>query len=180
MSVSKEIYIYHKNKYKKAIKRAKREYFTNKLNAVKDSKDFFNLTNYLLGKETVPVMPQSAQPEELVEEFTEFFINKIAQIRASLEEYDIELDENTFKGDEMASFREVTNDEIKSIIMSSNSKSCELDAMPTSLLKSTIEVTCPYITEIINMSLKSGIFPQTHKRALVRPLIKKPGLDQMT
>ena len=122
-------------------------------------------------------MPENVQPEVLVEEFTQFFINKIAQIRASLDKHEIQLDETTFKGDEMASFREVTNDEIKSIIMSSNSKSCELDAIPTHLLKATIEMTCPFITTIINNSLKSGIFPDAYKKALVRPLIKKPGLD---
>ena len=62
--------------------------------------------------------------------------------------------------------------------MKSPSKSCELDALPTSLIKDNIDVLAPYITNIVNKSLLSGIFPKSQKIAFVRPLIKKPTLDK--
>ena len=57
--------------------------------------------------------------------------------------------------------------------MKSPSKSCELDALPTSLIKDNIDVLAPYITNIVNKSLLSGIFSQIQKNAYVRPLMKK-------
>ena len=57
------------------------------------------------------------------------------------------------------------------------SKSCELDPMPTTLLKSMVDVVTPVITHIINMSLLSGEFCQNLKLAHLKPLIKKTGLD---
>ena len=33
------------------------------------------------------------------------------------------------------------------------------------------------MTEVINRSLTSGVFPQAHKAAIVKPLLKKPSLD---
>ena len=62
--------------------------------------------------------------------------------------------------------------------MKSPSKSCELDPLPTSLIKENIDIFVPYITDIVNNSLRSGIFPQSQKIAYVRPLIKKPSLDK--
>ena len=35
----------------------------------------------------------------------------------------------------------------------------------------------PYMTSVINMSLESGEVPGCFKKAVVRPLLKKPSLD---
>ena len=35
----------------------------------------------------------------------------------------------------------------------------------------------PLITDIVNMSLRESMFPKSHKTALIRPLLKKTGLD---
>ena len=53
-------------------------------------------------------------------------------------------------------------------------KTCELDPVPTSLL---MECLLPTLTQIVNDSLTCGIFPQIHKSAVVKPLLKKPTLD---
>ena len=49
--------------------------------------------------------------------------------------------------------------------------------MPTTLLKSMVEVVTPVITHIINVSLLSGEFSKNLKDAHLKPLIKKKGLD---
>ena len=36
----------------------------------------------------------------------------------------------------------------------------------------------PLLTAVINLSLRSGVVPARLKKALVRPLLKKPGLDK--
>ena len=56
-------------------------------------------------------------------------------------------------------------------------KSCPLDPIPTGLLIDCLEVLLPPITKMINLSLDNGHFPAAWKSALVRPLLKKDGLD---
>ena len=57
-------------------------------------------------------------------------------------------------------------------------KSCELDSIPTDLLFKCIDSVLPQLTHVINDSLTTGCFPDIFKRAIVRPLIKKPSLDK--
>src|SRR6218665_28745 len=57
-------------------------------------------------------------------------------------------------------------------------KQCELDPIPTSLLKHCASVLVPVITKIINLSLSSGNFPMVFEHSLVPPLLKKANLDK--
>lgn len=61
--------------------------------------------------------------------------------------------------------------------MAAPNKSCDLDPLPTWLLKACIDELVPIITRIINASLSSGSVPTPFKSAVIRPLLKKPGLD---
>ena len=56
-------------------------------------------------------------------------------------------------------------------------KSCEGDAIPTSLLKEILPTVAPSLAKIINISLENGIFAASWKVAIIRPLLKKVGLD---
>ena len=49
--------------------------------------------------------------------------------------------------------------------------------MPTSLLKEVLDRVLGIITKIINCSISQGIFVPTWKKAIVRRLLKKPGLE---
>ena len=62
-------------------------------------------------------------------------------------------------------FRDMTEDEIKNIIMYSPSKSCDLDPLPTTLLKACIDVLALIITEIVNCSLRLGSASKALKMA---------------
>lgn len=63
------------------------------------------------------------------------------------------------------------------IIKQSKNSSCQLDAIPTSLLKESIDALLPTITTILNKSLSSGIVPPCLKHAVIHPLLKKADLD---
>ena len=56
-------------------------------------------------------------------------------------------------------------------------KSCESDAISTSLLKEILPAVAPSLAKIINISLEQGIFAASWKVAIIRPLLKKVGLD---
>ena len=53
------------------------------------------------------------------------------------------------------------------------SKSCELDPIPTTLLKEVLHIVLPTITKIANLSLCQGEFCSAWKTATVHPLLKK-------
>ena len=74
-------------------------------------------------------------------------------------------------------FQPVTTIEIHKLILSTPNKSCEFDPIPTTLVKQCCAELLPTITNIINGSLVSGVFPSDYKVALVRPIIKKRNLD---
>ena len=71
----------------------------------------------------------------------------------------------------------MTESEICKIIMSMKSKLCELDLIPTTLLKRLLPKCICIITNIVNISLETGQFYSGWKVAVVQPLLKKSGLD---
>jgi hypothetical protein len=62
-------------------------------------------------------------------------------------------------------FTSVTEEEVKRIIEHSPNKSCELDPMPTWLLKLCLQELLPILTSIINLSLKTASMPTVFKGA---------------
>ncbi len=80
----------------------------------------------------------------------------------------------------LSEFTPVTSDEMTKIVMQSPSKQCELDALPTWLLKDCFGELNGTVTDIVNLSLATGEFPESLKSATVKPLIKKSSLDQET
>ena len=75
------------------------------------------------------------------------------------------------------SFMPISIEDMEKFIKRSPSKSCELDPIPTNLLKEVLDKTAPLITDILNASLTQGTFPQELKEALLHPLLKKNNLD---
>ena len=76
------------------------------------------------------------------------------------------------------SFKPVVAEEVVKVIKEASNASCDLDPIPTKLFKSCLlDILLPAITQIINMSLETGTFPQTYKCAQVKPLLKKISLD---
>ena len=74
-------------------------------------------------------------------------------------------------------FEELTQDEVKQIINHSQTKSCELDALPTRVLNSYLNELLPFMTKLVSLSLRQGVFPSKCKQTIVRPPLKKIGLD---
>ena len=70
-------------------------------------------------------------------------------------------------------FERASEDEIKKLILGSSSKSCDLDPIPTSVLKNCLDIIITPITDIINISMETSTFFQNFKEAHVRPLLKK-------
>jgi hypothetical protein len=81
-------------------------------------------------------------------------------VRSSLSEFDLLGEEDVLKA-----------------INEAPTKSCVLDPVPTWYLKQNIHVFVPIITQIINESLHTGMFPHCLKHSIVTPIIKKASLN---
>ena len=103
-------------------------------------------------------------------------MEKIRAFRASLEENPMYNPHQTAKV-VMSKFGQVTEGEVARCIRNMASKSCELDAIPTTTLKQVLDTLIAPITRIVNVSLKNGIFASNWKTAIVCPILKKAGLD---
>ena len=79
---------------------------------------------------------------------------------------------------QLASFEPATIAEVRIIIMSSPSTSCDLYPLPTVLLKACLDVLIKPITNIINAALCSGLYPEGFKRAHVNPVLKTKTLPK--
>ena len=52
-------------------------------------------------------------------------------------------------------------------------KLCELDYLPTHILKNHIDSFIPILTKIVNLSLESGVFSEDWKTAILTTIIEK-------
>ena len=101
---------------------------------------------------------------------------KISKIRKTLE--DFPSFRQTLKHVQLLeNFEDPTETEVKRLISELNTKSCELYLSPTHILKSHLDELLPTITKLINLLLFNGVFPTHWKQAIVRPLLKKSGLE---
>ena len=76
-----------------------------------------------------------------------------------------------------SSFKLVSVDEIKQLILFSPKSTCLLDPVPSNLLLHCIDSIAPIITRIFNLSFSSRVFSKPLKSALVKPLLKKANLN---
>ena len=139
-------------------------------------KELYTLVNNLTCRNVVTPFPDSVSDEMLANQFADFFMEKIRPIRDSLQGHPIYNPQETAKAF-MCKFEQVTESEVARCIRNMTSKSCELDAIPTTTLKQVLDTIIVPITRIVNVLLESGIFASKWKTAIVHPLLKKAGLD---
>ena len=80
----------------------------------------------------------------------------------------------TFMTNEKRSFKFMTEDQVREVIMNiDSSKATPIGDISVDILKSTIDIHLPFITNNINLSIKKGCFPEERKLAEVRTIFKK-------
>ena len=121
--------------------------------------------------------PDSCTSLELSNNFNNFFIDKIDNIRSNFSSTLRQLEVIRHVDHTFVNFKLLTDEDVIKLIGNSPTKSCDLDPFPTSVLKQCITEIVPYVKWVINSSLSSGYFPKNCKEAIVASLLKKPGLN---
>ena len=145
-------------------------------------KEVYRIIHSLLNKKSSH-LPLYDSASRLADQFSSFFVGKIRKIRDEVDACN-GLVETQF-GDTvneniplLENFQLLTQSDLSTIIMSSATKSCRLDPIPTWLLKENLDHVLPLLTSIVNQSLSTGTFPKGAHSAIIKPLLKKPSLDQ--
>ena len=167
------------------ITKAKTQYFLDKIeNCEGDQKSLFNIVNLLLGRGKPTELPRLQSNAVLSEGFNGFFASKIVTIQTTLDEMkstttplSINLQAALCRSlNKMEEFSPCSTDEVDKVCRNSSKASCQLDPMPTNILRE-LPSLIPIITHITNLSLSSGYFPSELKSAIIKPLLKKSTLD---
>ena len=146
-----------------------------------DQQALFKFVSSLSGKPNNHIYPNNyGDMNELVNEFNTFFVEKPKRIRAEMTEPD-EMQSVFFSTDTVEDsstlndFIPATIDEIRKLVKEHGIKVCPLDPLPAWLISENLEDFLPFITHLVNLSLKGDI--NGLKKALVRPSLKEKGLD---
>ena len=183
LEIHRQMYREHCRLYTDAIKSAKMNYYKAKISE-SDQRQLFSLIDALFKVKTVPPLTSHESTKRLAEDFTDFFANKIQDLKDNLHsstllsmELSVETSQLPCKST-ILEFSKVSENFIRDIAEKSKSKSCVQDLVPTNVLKQSIDVLAAPLTAIINASLTSGVFPASLKKAVIHPSIKKPSLDR--
>ena len=161
--------------------KAKSYYYENMVaNNSATPKQLWKCINQLFHRRPAPSLPTHPSIKSLCNSFSSHFKDKISLIHSAFTDHtsDTVNADSPQLNSQLTSFEPATTTEVRTIIMSSPSKSCDLDPLPTILLKAGLDVLIKPITDIINVSLCSGLFPEDFKWAHVNPIFKKTTLSK--
>ena len=157
--------------------KAKSKYLADVISENSDN-PLWNSINNILHRIPHPALPEFTSVKSLCDHFSRYFVDKIETIRSKFPVHNIPQVRKPEIRSKMNVFERASEDEIKKLILSSSSKSCDLDPIPTSVLKNCLDILITPITDIINISMETSTFPQSFKEAHVKPLLKKTSLPK--
>ena len=146
------------------------------LDCTKDTKQSYQLMNNITSSTSTNPMLEGMNDQELAGSFADYFHKKTLKIR------DLFVDilpyqpaENSIS--ELSKHTPMIQTEVSAMVIGMTLKHCELDPIPTTILKQMLLTRTPVLTNIINKSLGEGTFCLEWKSSRVIPLIKKQGVD---
>ena len=151
-----------------------------------DQNQLFRIVNSLLGRGKQAIYPKPTDSLSLASVVNNYFVTMIANIRKefpdlevhaaqlSITDFDISFDLSSLR---LSSFTPTTVSEVQELLSIMNQTTCSLDLFNTKIIMQHSEQFINVYVYIINLCFSSGIFPASFKAAVVKPLLKNPGLD---
>ena len=141
-----------------------------------DAKKLYILINNLSSNNKDNPLPKSHSDEGLADKFVQYFMGKIKSIRDLLDSHPLYKPTRS-NVPKLSRFSKIMEDQVERITRSMPSKCCELDVMPLTILKQILPSVITPMTKLINESLEKGVFADKWKTAIIKPLLKKVGLE---
>ena len=142
-----------------------------------DTKKLYNLVNNITARANNNPIP--AARSELSEEFTDCFLTKITNIRDQVNKH--ALFTIVYRPTTTLLLEPKSEEDVVAITRKTATKSCECGPIPANILKKILSsVSTTRTSIIVNLSINIGSFEHSLKSAIVRPLLKKQGLDLAT
>ena len=142
----------------------------------------FQTVSKFLQNKSIERFPSAASKDMLASRFADFFKEKIVKIQRSLSDKQINAEPSPYSDDpaypvELCQFNKVTEEEVRALASKPMSKSCNLDSVPSIILKGCYGTLLPIIAQIVNVSLSTGVMSEALKLAELKPTLKKFGAD---
>jgi hypothetical protein len=119
----------------------------------------------------------SQQSTISADDFSRAFASKVQNVRTSTQSASPPDFTGVTSASTFEQFHLLTVDDSIRLVKRANNKCCALDPAPTWIVKQYVDDLAPFITILINRSIRSGQFPSSQKCAMVTPLLKKETLD---
>ena len=176
LHIDRELWCAQKNLVNSLLMKAKRSHYVGLVeDCGSDSRKLFSLANRLLNRKQSTPLPCHTDSHAMAETFIQFFQTKVRTICDSL--HPDESLPQPFTASSLETLHPTDPDEIQSILRNIPPKSCQLDPIPTVLLKDCSSTFAPIISQIVNLSIDQAEVPTCLKIAHVTPLLKKSSLD---
>ena len=175
-----EVHKKARNEVNKILFKSKVEYYKFKLSSTTDQNEVFKLARQLLNTEKPSVLPVHDSHSELAESFCEYFVSKIQRSRDG---FSSARNSGTIdyasccQGLVLSSFSQADDDEISKLVKQMKNKSCQLDPLPTWLVKQCLPALTPVLCQMIHLSFRLCEVSDDMKLAMVTPLLKKNDMD---
>ena len=178
LSVDRDMFVKLRKETTKFSHKLKMDNVANKINGAKgDQKALYSAFHSLVDQTNSKVLPDYVCEKTLANEFSNFFVEKIKDIRNSFStDLPSSCSFNLFKGTTLSDFEPTTVEELKSLIMDNGIKCSTADLLPPDLLYEHLDLFLPVWTELANASMREGTMDGL-KHAYIKPLLKKAGLD---
>ena len=165
-----------RREYSKELKNTRTNFYSKQIdNCTEDPKQFHKILGKLTGYKKERSLPYHDDPIILAESLSSYFSDKVSNIRNSIRPDVLNDNYNktiSNKNTSLQQFDQINSQELTLILTQMNSKTCDLDPIPTMIIKKFIPLLLPIISRIVNLSIASCTFPNALKHAVITPVSK--------
>lgn len=137
----------------------------------------YKILDDLTGNKKKQKLPEGYVDSELANEFLQFFENKIRRIVSAFSRSDSVVSGNEHISEpevKLTVFQTVTESTVKDVITRAKYTHCANDPMPISIFDGNVNFgrLITIMTKMVNASISEGVFPNSEKQAIIKPILK--------
>ena len=143
----------------------------------------YKTANHYLDESQSRCLPSGKDNLSIANDFADFFLSKINNIRIAIEndpDVDTRLRQSLhsrYQGNGFSTFNLLSESDVLQLCNAMPLKLNSADPIPLSYVKENIQLFIPSLHHLLNISLQSGIFPDSLKHGRISPILKAKNAD---